>query len=238
MIDFNQNNTEEMFCDREAYESLKARAESIGKNLLGDKRSKFRLGAELRDLFVSQDFRTVCAIYYPIGNVRNCSGTVFFRYLKETFDLDRSVVSRLVNVYDEFGDGEGHCAPEWADFRWSALAEMLPLTPEQRKAVKPSWKREEIRAYKKSLSAPAAEEPQEEERKKPQEEYPQFKGWKRNDFCRHIVDLETENNALKKQVAALNRLMEEIGEQDSGDKSIDFAMLDSLLTIAHEKTPA
>ena len=62
MIDFTQHNTEEKSCDREAYESLKARAESIGKNLSGDKRSKFRLGSELRDLFVSRDFRTVCAI--------------------------------------------------------------------------------------------------------------------------------------------------------------------------------
>ena len=104
MIDFTQHNTEDQSCDREACESLKARAESIGKNLSGDKRSKFRLGTELRDLFNSRDFRTVCAIYYPIGNVRNCSGTVYFRYLKETFDLDRSAVSRLVNVADEFGD--------------------------------------------------------------------------------------------------------------------------------------
>ena len=238
MIDFTQHNTEEKSCDREAYESLKVRAESIGKNLSGDKRSKFRLGSELRDLFVSRDFRTVCTTYYPIGNVRNCSGMVYFRYLKETFDLDRSTVSRLVNVADEFGDENGRCAPEWADFRWSALAEMLPLTPEQRKAVKPSWKREEIRAFKKSLTATTAEDEPTEEAKKPEEQYPQFKGWKRNDFCRHIVDLEAENNALKKQVAALNRLMEEIGEPDSGDKSIDFATLDSLLTLAHEKAPA
>ena len=170
--------------------------------------------------------------------MRNCSGTVYFRYLKETFDLDRSTVSRLVNVADEFGDENGRCAAEWADFRWSALAEMLPLTPEQRKAVKPSWKREEIRAFKKSLTATTAEEEPTEEAKKPEEQYPQFKGWKRNDFCRHIVDLEAENNALKKQVAALNRLMEEIGEQDSGDKAIDFATLDSILTLAHEKAPA
>ncbi len=238
MIDFTQHNTEDQSCDREAYESLKTRAESIGKNLSGDKRSKFRLGAELRDLFNSRDFRTVCAIYYPIGNVRNCSGTVYFRYLKETFDLDRSAVSRLVNVADEFGDENGRCAAEWADFRWSALAEMLPLTPEQRKAVKPSWKREEIRAFKKSLTATTAEDEPTEEAEKPQEQYPQFKGWKRNDFCRHIVDLEAENNALKKQVAALNCLMEKIGEQDSGDKAIDFATLDSILTLAHEKAPA
>lgn len=238
MIDFTQHNTEEMSCTPETKKSLESRAHIIRMNLSEDKDSKFRLGSYLRALFHSKDFRAVCYIYFPIGNVRNCSGTVYFRYLKETFDLDRSVVSRLVNVYDEFGDGEGHCAPEWADFRWSALAEMLPLTPEQRKAVKPSWKREEIRAFKKSLTATTAEDEPTEEAKKPQEQYPQFKGWKRNDFCRHIVDLEAENNALKKQVAALNRLMEEIGEQDSGDKTIDFATLDSILTLAHEKAPA
>ena len=90
---------------------------------------------------------------------------------------------------------------------------------------------------KKSLTATPSEE-QPEERKKPEEQDPQFKGWKRNDFCRHIVDLEAENNALKKQVASLNRLMEEIGEQDSEDKAIDFATLDSILTLAHEKAPA
>lgn len=32
--------------------------------------------------------------------------------------------------------------------------------------------------------------------------------------------------------------MEEIGEQDSGDKATDFATLDSILTLAHEKAPA
>lgn len=238
MIDFHAYNSEHMTFTIESDAALKERAEVIKKNLSGDKRARFRLGYDLIDLFRSKDYRGKCADYYPVGNVSNCSGTVFFRYLKETFDLDRSTVSRLMNVADEFGDGEGRCAGEWSEYRWSALAEMLPLTGEQRKAVKPSWKREEIRAYKKTLTDSAASAEAGETKPKPAEPYPQFKGWKRNDFCRRIVDLEAENEELQKRLEALNRLLEGIGELDSGEKEIDFDTLDSLLTLATERKPA
>ena len=92
----------------------------------------------------------------------NCSPKVFFGACELDFGLEKSQVSRLMNVVDEFGDGKGDLVDYWKPFQWSVLVEMLPLTYEQRKAIGVDWSREKVRAYKKSLVAPAQQEENDE----------------------------------------------------------------------------
>ncbi len=58
-----------------------------------------------------------------------------------------------MNIVDEFGDGERGFKDEWREYKYSQLVEMLPLTPEERKAITPDMTVAAIRAYKKSLVA-------------------------------------------------------------------------------------
>ena len=79
--------------------------------------------------------------------------------------LDKSAVSRCINVYREFNAGDdkefiGHivnhgCAMElsdrWKNYSYTQLCEMLPHSPEDRKKVLPSMSCKEIREFKKKL---------------------------------------------------------------------------------------
>ncbi len=82
---------------------LKESAQKITQCLKEGKNGKFRLGGYLLELYRSQNFAVMGCKYDPIGNIGNCSPTVFFSYLADTFDLDKSQVSRVMNVADEFG---------------------------------------------------------------------------------------------------------------------------------------
>ncbi|MBD5516085.1 MAG: hypothetical protein HDR06_15950 [Lachnospiraceae bacterium] len=79
--------------------------------------------------------------------------------------LDKSAVSRCINVYREFnarndqenirGLEKHGCAMDlsdkWKDYSYTQLCEMLPLSPEDRKNVLPSMSCKEIREFKKQL---------------------------------------------------------------------------------------
>lgn len=116
--------------------------------------NKILLGNLLRELWFSRTyaFRAKDAYSYD-GNFysgeNNVAG-VFFFVCDEEFGLDRSQVSRLMNVADEFSH-EGKLRGPWAEYKYSALVELLDLTPEQRNEVKPDWTIRRIREYKKQL---------------------------------------------------------------------------------------
>ena len=57
-----------------------------------------------------------------------------------------------MNIVDEFGDGLRCFKKKWEKFGYSQLCELLPLSDEERKPVKPDWTIKKIREYKKSLS--------------------------------------------------------------------------------------
>ncbi|MBD5505362.1 MAG: hypothetical protein HDR09_16920 [Lachnospiraceae bacterium] len=79
--------------------------------------------------------------------------------------LDKSTVSRCINVYREFNAGDDKefignivnhgCAMElsdrWKNYSYTQLCEMLPLSPEDRKRVLPTMSCKEIREFKKKL---------------------------------------------------------------------------------------
>ncbi|MDY4655823.1 MAG: hypothetical protein SO386_06355, partial [Eubacteriales bacterium] len=89
-------------------------------------------------------------------DVCNYSGANFFDYCNVNFKLDKSQVSRYMNIVSEFGDGLRGFKDEYKDYSYSLLTEMLSLTPEQRKKVKPDWTIKQVREYKKELAGVVA----------------------------------------------------------------------------------
>ncbi|MDE7132967.1 MAG: hypothetical protein K2O65_14465 [Lachnospiraceae bacterium] len=79
--------------------------------------------------------------------------------------MDKSAVSRCINVYREFNAGDDRefignivnhgCAMDlsdrWKNYSYTQLVEMLPLSPEDRMKVLPSMSCKEIREFKKKL---------------------------------------------------------------------------------------
>lgn len=107
--------------------------------------------------------------------------------------LDKSAVSRCINVYREFNASsdrkykngvESHgCAMEisddWKDYSYTQLCELLPLSPEQRKNVTPDMSIRQIREYKKILKgkpAPVASTQLKSENKFDYEKFKNMKG--------------------------------------------------------------
>lgn len=198
------------YCLMEAH--LAESEKKIAKCLKDGKNGKFRLGGILLDLYRSKNYAVKGDKYDPIGNIGNCSPTIFFTYLADTFDLDKSQVSRLINVADEFGvsvpnghGGEAYvCQPKYQKFSYSLLAEMLPLTAEQREAVTEKWTVAQLREYRKILVATSQPEEAEPE-EKPEDEFARFRKWTRPDFCRKIVELEEENEILRNALSEAQR---------------------------------
>ena len=122
------------------------------------KADKVALGYALIALYESNTYRCRAADtdMKTIGandTGSNCSPKVFFGACELDFGLDKSQVSRLMNVVDEFGDGKGDLVDYWKPFAWSVLVEMLPLTYEQRKAIGIDWTVKKVKEYKKTLVA-------------------------------------------------------------------------------------
>lgn len=141
----------------------------------------------------------------PIGAGNLCSD-YFFAYCENVFALEKSQVSRLMNIADEFGDKARGFKAEWKDYKYSQLCELLPLTEEQRKAVKPDWSIKKIREYKKTLVATS----QQEEINLPKAEtpptvakYARFEKWNKRELCDKIFELESERDELLNEIKAL-----------------------------------
>lgn len=122
------------------------RREKVLEDLSFAKTNYFYLGAHLLDIW---NTRTYGGHEFDVNNY---SAANFFDYCNVNFKLDKSQVSRYMNIVSEFGDGLRGFKEEWKPFSYSQLSEMLSLTPEQRKEVKPDWTIKRIREYKKELA--------------------------------------------------------------------------------------
>lgn len=171
---------------------------------------KYELGLKLIEFWNNGiyywgiDYKNLYKFFKNTNSVSNMHPNNFFAVCEYEFGLEKSVVSRLMNVVDEFGNGPDGIKPEYAKFKYSVLCEMLSLSPEERKAVLPEWTVSQVREYKKSLVATSQQEDEETSSKeKPAEKYPQFKDWKRDDLCERILSLEDENKKLLEQLQSL-----------------------------------
>ena len=205
MIDFSKFNEESMYRpdDKVEYKKIvKEISACVQKSAL----DKYELGRKLIEFFNSKRYggyenKELQKLYSSVKVwTNNLHQDRFFAVCEYEFGLEKSVVSRLMNVVDEFGDGEKGFKAEFSKFKYSVLVEMLNLNPEERKEIKTDWTVSKVRAYKKSLVATSQQEEEAKTEEKPKEEYPQFKSWKRNDFIRRILSLEEECAKLKEKL--------------------------------------
>lgn len=124
----------------------KWRREKVLEDLAASKTNYFFLGVHLLDIWTTKTY----GVHEFV--VDNYSAANFFDYCSVNFKLDKSQVSRYMNIVSEFGDKCIGFKEEWKPFSYSQLSEMLSLTPEQRKEVKPDWTIKRIREYKKELA--------------------------------------------------------------------------------------
>ena len=190
---------------------LEKYAATVRKDLEDSKQNFFWLGVHLIDLYTSNSYSSVVGLRFnndqlrneygfkvPIG-AGNCYAGFFFAYCYDEFGLDKTQVSRLMNIVDEFGDGLRGFKKNWNKFGYSQLCELLPLSDEERKLVKPDWTIKKIREYKKNLSnkpqdkqneeTPEAEDP-------PEDKYVRFVKWTKRELCDKIFDLEQQYEEL------------------------------------------
>lgn len=212
MIDFKKKRFDGICGNREELqELLESYSVTIRKDLDENKYNFFWLGVHLIDLYTSNSYSVVVGIRFdreqicdeygvklPIG-VGNCCADFFFAYCYDEFGLDKTQVSRLMNIVDEFGDGLRCFKKQWEKFNYSQLCELLPLSDKEREPVKPDWTIKKIRAYKKGLVAtsqqvemelPELEEPPKDDK------YARFENWSKRELCDKIFDLETQYEEL------------------------------------------
>ena len=164
MIDFSSRNNKYYWkaYDKETevtYEALKV---DICDRLAKTAEEKFYLGCKLLDFYESKcySFRASDDDVKEYGWFadRNMCPQCFFAVCELDFGLSKTQVSCLMNVVSEFGNDRIGLKKQWKDFKWSILCEMLPLTREQRKAIKPDWSFRRVLEYKKSLKTVPAQE--------------------------------------------------------------------------------
>ncbi|MDE7265073.1 MAG: hypothetical protein K2N52_02225 [Clostridia bacterium] len=173
-------------------------AATIRKDLEEHKTNFFYLGVHLIDLYRSEAYAltfdrdslsAVCKL--PIGAGPSCS-QCFFEYCYNEFGLDKTQVSRYMNIVDEFGDALRGYQERWKNYSYSQLCELLPLTSEQRKPVESSWTIRQIRDYKKNLVMSQSDDASDTSEEPPETKYSRFDKWTRIELCDKIFDLEEE----------------------------------------------
>ena len=215
MIDFKQKRFQGVSSNEktENLEVLEKYAATIRKDLEESKQNFFWLGVHLIDLYSSNSYSAIVGIRFnheqirneygfnlPIG-AGNCCADFFFAYCFDEFGLDKTQVSRLMNIVDEFGDGLRCFRKKWEKFGYSQLCELLPLSDEQRKSVKPDWTVKQIREYKKSLVATSQQVEMElpEMEEPPKDKYARFEKWSKRELCDKIFDLEAQYDELLRE---------------------------------------
>lgn len=175
-------------------------------SLLGIKNEQYKaLSSDLKEALSREDSArfSVCLSLYrfnkAIGKRRKCS---FYRVIGEVFHLDRTQVARSIQIVEEFGNEEKNALlPEYRDFSFSLLLELLTIPRDERYKVQPSWTVRNVRELRKILENNGDLE---EEEEKPPEKYVRFKKWKRADLCDKILSLEKELEETKEAVLTAN----------------------------------
>lgn len=96
------------------------------------------------------------------------------------YRMEKSAVSRCLNVYEKFADGDEYketgrkmwIHPRYKDYSYSQLCEMVSMKPEDLKKVKPDMSVKSIRELKKSLKNPERKEKKEDEKEQKKQAKP------------------------------------------------------------------
>ena len=223
MIDFKKKRFSYISGSDEKFkEQLKIHSEDIKKYIDLSKTDFFYIGVHLIDLYRSDAYsiyakevsREKMAVEYnlPIGAGNLCA-EFFFAYCEKEFNLDKTQVSRYMNIVDEFGEAARGFKERYKPFGYSQLCEMLPLSEEERKSISPDWTIKRIREYKKMLAEnmTCLTEKLSEDKKPPQDErYARFEKWNKRELCDKIFELESERDSLLEEISRLNIAAEQL----------------------------
>lgn len=203
MINFKLRNNEfysEAFTE-DTVSSAKEYILKIKEKSSGACPEKYVLGCMLIDFYESKSYASkshddevVKECGYNLAT--NLHSNVFFAVCDIEFGLDKSKVSRYMNVVDEFGaaDRDSGLDEKYRAYKWSVLEEILPLDELQRKQIKLGMTVREVREVKKMLVAMS-------QQKKPKPEKPpkneRFKDYTRSDLISYIEELEAQLEGMK-----------------------------------------
>ena len=172
---------------------------------------KFEVGCMLIDFFKSKSYAAYChddEIVKEVGYliIGNSACNVFFAVCEVRFGFDKSIVSRLMNVVDEFGadDRTLGLQEKYRVYKWSVLEEMLPMSAEERDQVSPDMTVRQVRELKnlwkklkKAAVATSQQEDGTEEDPLPVTEEPKrFKPYTRLQLIEYIIKLEADVKRL------------------------------------------
>lgn len=224
MISFSEKNRAFRALTDDIKAEYKKQSAEIRKVLPSTCPDKILLGERLIALWKSNaySYKAVDVSNEFVGALKtNCHSKVFFLVCEKEFALDKSQVSRYMNIVDEYcslvTDPAGDymaLKDEWKEFSYSQLSEMLSLKPEQRKEVNKAWSVKRIREYKKSLRCVATSQ-----RKKDDFEVPeQYQGLKCRDLIEILISRDEERfkiaTALEKRGLTITELLQEEEEND------------------------
>ncbi|MBQ8141073.1 MAG: hypothetical protein IJ038_05195 [Clostridia bacterium] len=173
--------------------------EDIKNRTAGGADAKYALGLKLTEFYASKSYSCRCsdeAVLKCYGHYidRNANAGVFFAVCDIEFGLDRSEVSRLMNVVDEFGkrDRKKGIRDEYKEYKYSVLVEMLPMSAEERAGVTPDMTVKQVRDLKSSLVATSQTKKQEKD-----EEPERFKSYTRRALIDYILELEARIEGIE-----------------------------------------
>ena len=87
-------------------------------------------------------------IYTQNKNYNNGKAMNFYKYIKDKFNLSKSIIVDYINVFLKFGTEELKIKKEYEFFTFTQLKEMLPMTNNDIKTITPQMSVMEIRKVK------------------------------------------------------------------------------------------
>ena len=210
MINFNKRNKEYYAQANKPETKAKAQeyVDSI-KKMVGDSDvKKYALGLALAKFYKSKSYS--CRVYdkeltreYGHFLDRNANANVFFAVCEIEFGLDKSEVSRLVNVVSEFGKTPASkgLQDKYKAYKWSVLVEMLPMSEDDRELVTPDMTIKQVRDLKKKLVATSQRTDDNIDAEEPEEPKPQrFEKFTRSQLIDYIEELEEQIAQLQAEL--------------------------------------
>ena len=205
---------------------------SVGAALDGGMTSKLALGRALVALWNSNSYCVKAEEHLnelPTALVTNCHQKIFFGVCDSEFGLDKSQVSRLMNVVDEFCVGD-KLVERYSTFKWSALVEILPLSYEERAKISAQWTVKQIRDFKKTLEPVATSQQKETEEASDDEwvEPSEFAELSRKELIQRIWKLNADRYRLYKILSdnGIDVKMLESGEVKDFDYEAEYPVVD------------
>lgn len=218
MIDFKLRNK---YYKADAFEeSEKQRAKKFVEDIkLRSEKSngdKYQLGCKLIDFYNTGSYASFSHdrnIESEYGSFRDRNGhsKVFFAVCEIHFGMDKSTVSRLMNVVDEFGSQKKRTEglrKEYQAYSWSVLAEMLSMKKEHRDLVDSDMTVKQVRDLKKRIAT--SQQDDDEKLLEKLKEFDKFKKYTRRDLLIYINELEV----------AVKHMRELYRDSDMKDNSI------------------